>query len=71
MDAFLSYSAKTNRDGGIDGRTDGRGCCNISSPGPLAWREIIMNKQLFIYGPRHNMGEGGFVNSYIFQVKNA
>ena len=35
INAFLSYSAKTKRDG----RTDG-GRCNISRPGPSAPREI-------------------------------
>ena len=49
---FLSYSAKTKRDGQTDRQTDGRtdrrtnrqtdrGHCNISRPGPSAPREII------------------------------
>ena len=42
IDAFLSYSAKTKRDGRTDGRTDRQtgGCCNISRPRPSAPREI-------------------------------
>ena len=44
--AFLSYSAKTKRDGQTDGRTDG-GRCNISRPGPSAPREIKITASFY------------------------
>ena len=45
--AFLSYSAKTKRDGQTDRQTDGRGALQyISRPGPAAPREIIITLYL-------------------------
>ena len=47
INAFLSYSAKTKRDGWTDRQRDRRmdrrtgGRCYISRPGPSARREII------------------------------
>ena len=51
INAFLSYSAKTKRDGRTDRQTGGR--CNISRPGPSAPREIIKRQKLW-YQVWHN-----------------
>ena len=50
--AFLSYSAKTKRDGQTDGQTDGRtGRCNISRPGPSAPRPRAAGDNKISFAP--------------------
>ena len=59
INAFLSYSAKTKRDGQTDGQTDGRtdgGRCNISRPGPSAPREIITYSWCHVLWERNWLG---------------